>query len=202
MLNCSKCKTEINKEDVNTSGFFPCRKCGSSLKVEAFPALFHEAVSTRAEAVMLDEQASCFTHTDKKAVVPCGHCGRFLCALCDMEIDDRHLCPACLQSGSALKKTGTFETQFTQYDSIALSTSILSMLFTVFTVITAPAVIFMVIRFWKAPTGVLPRTKIRFIFAFLIALAQLAFWGMMIWFWFISQGQIYSPEPYSVVEPL
>src|SRR4029453_12242931 len=61
----------------------PCPACGTLLEVEVFPA-FHRSLPAvaAAEAVLTDEEASCFFHPEKKAVVPCQACGRFLCLLC------------------------------------------------------------------------------------------------------------------------
>jgi hypothetical protein len=50
------------------------------------------------------------------------------------------------------------------------------MIFVWFTLITAPVVLFMVIRYWGAPGSIMRRTKIRFVLAFTIACLQIAAW--------------------------
>ena len=44
--------------------------------------------------------------------------------------------------------------------------------------ITAPIAIFLTMRYWRAPSSLIPRTKVRFILAFCIAGCQIAGWVM------------------------
>jgi hypothetical protein len=150
-------------------------------QVHVFPALYRAVpVGSPGETLLIDEESSCFYHPQKKAVVPCDACGRFLCALCNLELEEKNLCPSCLETGQRKNKIKNLQTHRTLYDSIALSISILSMLIWFLTFITAPIIIFMVFRYWKAPGSIAPRTKIRFIAAFIIAGLQLAGWAFFI----------------------
>jgi hypothetical protein len=150
------------------------------LQTEIFPALFRKtSAGQNAEAVMVDGESSCFYHPQKKAVLPCDGCGRFLCALCDCPLDGKHFCPTCLQAGRTKGKIKSLENQATRYDNIALGLAIYPMLIFYFTIITAPMVLFIVIRYWKAPQGALSQSKVRFIFAGLIALVQIAGWAAL-----------------------
>ena len=54
------------------------------------------------------------------------------------------------------------------------------MIFFWFTVFTAPAAIFVALRYWKAPSSLLQRSKIRFVVALLIAGLQVAGWVWII----------------------
>ena len=115
----------------------------------------------------------------KKAVIPCSACGRFLCALCDVEFNGRHLCPACLETGKRKRKIKNLENHRTLYDTTTLFLAILPMVFCFWvTLLTAPMVLFLVIRYWKAPTSIVPRTKIRFVSAFVIASLQIVGWSV------------------------
>lgn len=146
-----------------------------------FPALYKEITEgSPAEALGMDNQASCYYHPDKKAVIPCSICGRFLCALCDVEFNGKHLCISCLENSGKNKKIRNLENNRVLYDSVALWVSILPILFIFITVVTAPLAIFMVFRYWKAPTSIVPRTKIRFIAAFIIAVLQIGGWTAFI----------------------
>jgi hypothetical protein len=49
-------------------------------------------------------------------------------------------------------------------------------LFYFVTLFTAPLAIYLTVRHWKTPSGIIPRTRIRFILAFLIAGFQIAGW--------------------------
>ncbi|MGD8493983.1 MAG: hypothetical protein PVH44_10275, partial [Desulfobacterales bacterium] len=62
------------------------------------------------------------------------------------------------------------------YDTIALSIALISSLFIWPTIFSAPIVLYMVIRYWKAPGSIIPRSKIRFVLAFFIAGLQIVGW--------------------------
>lgn len=74
------------------------------------------------------------------------------------------------------KKIRNLETQRTLYDNIALSLAVLPLLIWPLTLITAPMSLFMVFYFWRAPSSIIPRTKIRFIMAFLLSTTQIVGW--------------------------
>ena len=141
------------------------------------------AAGSTGDKVILDNEASCFYHPRKKAVVPCDSCGRFLCALCDVELHNQHLCPNCLESGKKKGKLKHLDNQRTLYDNIALRLAvypIVLVFFWFFTVITAPIAIVVSIRYWNAPSSLLPRTKVRFIVTIFLAGIQIVGWGYMI----------------------
>jgi hypothetical protein len=48
------------------------------------------------------------------------------------------------------------------------------------TILSAPVVLFMVIRYWGAPGSIIPRSKIRFVLAFGIAGLQIVGWILLI----------------------
>jgi hypothetical protein len=167
----------------NQPEFAPCPACGVPLQVEVFPALFRETETGRSgEAILVEGESGCFYHPQKKAVLPCDGCGRFLCALCDCPLDGRHYCPACLETGKTKGKIQNLENERTLYDNIALSLTVIPMLISClvyFTIITAPMALFVAIRYWKAPQSILRRTKIRFIAAIVISLLQIAGWATL-----------------------
>jgi hypothetical protein len=151
------------------------------LRADIFPARYRPLeTGLSAEAVTAGTEASCFYHPKKRAVSHCDTCGRFLCALCDLEINDQHLCSACLELGQKKKKITNLENHRILYDKIALFLSILpfSLILWFFSLVTAPAAIFVVIRYWKAPAGLLSGNKIRFVLAFTLAGFQIVGWTM------------------------
>ncbi len=82
------------------SGPAQCPACRTSIELEVFPALFAGPRIGRPGEPLVDAgDASCFFHPEKRAAVACESCGRFLCALCDLEVDHRHICPSCLAAG-------------------------------------------------------------------------------------------------------
>jgi hypothetical protein len=41
-----------------------------------------------------------------------------------------------------------------------------------------------VLKYWRKPLSILPRTRIRFVLAFLIGLAQICGWVALFYYWF------------------
>lgn len=183
MLKCPKCKAPLSEDAINTTQLETCDACGLIFRVDAFPALTRRQAAVQADEIMqTDSEASCFYHPRKKAVVPCAVCGRFLCALCEVELDGRSMCLACVETGKSQSKIKSIENRRTLYDNRALSVAVLPMLFIYPTVITAPVALFMSIWYWKKPSSIIPRTKIRYVIAIILSLAQIVGWILLLWF--------------------
>ncbi|HTR42988.1 MAG TPA: hypothetical protein VMH87_15345 [Pseudomonadales bacterium] len=180
LIQCPACQAWLMGGPFNQREFGPCPACGVPLRGEVFPALFRKfSASQSGEAIIVEGESSCFYHPQKKAVLPCDSCGRFLCALCDCQLQGKHFCPTCLEAGRTKGKIKSLENQRTLYDSIALALAIyplITVLLYMITVITAPMALFVAIRYWKAPLSIVRRTRIRFIVAILIALLTIAGW--------------------------
>jgi hypothetical protein len=167
----------LSTEAANTNSLVACAACASLLRVDVFPAINRSSpVGQAGAALQVDKEAGCFYHPRKKAVVPCGTCGRFLCALCDVSLNGQHLCPACLEKGKTHRKIKNLENHRTCYDTVALLVATVSILIYWITIFTAPIVIYLTVRHWKSPSSIIPRTRIRFILAFMIAGGQIAGW--------------------------
>lgn len=187
MIRCTKCSASLAHESFNTRTLRPCPSCGSLTRADIFPAVLKELpIGTSGQLLLTGREASCFYHPAKQAVVPCSSCGRFLCALCDVELNGRHWCASCLKSGSQRHRIKDLENHRTLYDSIALMLAIVPMFFWFCTIITAPLVVYLVIRYWKAPSSITGRTKIRLIAALLLAGLQIAGWT--IWIYSLVSG--------------
>ena len=177
MIYCSECSAPVDLKSINTGAFERCHACGISSRTDVFPAYKTDISDNDVqEAVLVDDDASCFYHPKKKAVIFCSGCGRFLCALCDVEIDGEHLCFACMEAGKNKKQISDLETGRTIYDSLALRIAVFPILMWPFTIVTAPLALFIVCRYWKAPTSIVGRSKLRFVAAFIVAFAQVAAW--------------------------
>jgi hypothetical protein len=177
LIACPKCRAWLLDDVFDRQEMAPCPSCGTPLQIEAFPALFRAIdLGQSAEPVMLEGESSCFFHPQKKAVVPCAGCGRFLCALCDCQLDGQHLCPTCLDTGISKGKITSLDKQRTRYDTIALGLALIPILIFYFTLITAPMALFVAIRYWKAPRSLVRRNSIRFILAIIIASCEIGGW--------------------------
>ncbi len=188
LLRCDKCQTPLPGSAVNTHVPVACPACGVAMVAEVFPAFARPAARGRtSEALASAEDAGCFYHPHKKAVVPCDDCGRFLCALCDLELDGRHVCPTCVEAARVAGKSLRAGGQRTLHDQVALTVLFGGMavgLITVgfATVITAPIALFLVIRYWNEPArSPVPRTRARLIVAGVLALLQIAGWSFVLY---------------------
>ena len=180
LIQCHACQAWLLEGVFNQPKLSPCPACGTPLQIEVFPALFRRINPGQSgETIMIEGESSCFYHPQKKAVLPCQGCGRFLCALCDCELNGQHFCPACLETGKTKGKIKSLEDQRKLYDGIALSLAVYPMLIFYFTIVTAPVALFVAIRYWNAPRSIVHRTKIRCVAAIVLALMQMAGWGLL-----------------------
>lgn len=153
--------------------------------VAVFPAITGAASPALPESLGDEAEAACFYHAQNRASVPCDECGRFLCRLCDLEVDGRHLCPTCLNAGVTTKKVTAFENRRTMYDTIALALSTFPILLFWPVTVSAPMALYYSIRYWRRPLSLVPRTRVRFVFAVFFALGELgaivAFFVALFW---------------------
>lgn len=183
-IDCPKCGHALNENVVESTSLAQCNTCGVQLRAEVFPAIDRQReTGIINETVITGSEAGCFYHPDKKALTHCAICGRFLCALCDLEINDQHLCAACLAIGQKRNTIVNLENHRILYDKIALFLSIVPFTFILwfFSIITIPATIFVVIRYWKTPCSIMSASKLRFVLAFIFASIQIVGWGAFIY---------------------
>lgn len=177
LIQCPNCRSWLLGEVFNRPELIPCRSCGVPLQVEVFPALFRPAATgQQAQPVLTEGESSCFFHPQKTAVRPCDGCGRFLCALCDCELNQQHFCPACLESGKTKGRIKSLANQRTRNDLMALWLAIVPLLIFYLTIITAPMTLFIAIRYWRAPQSLVHKTHFWFTLAIIIALLEIAGW--------------------------
>lgn len=176
VVYCTKCRMSLPPAFLNRPELIPCPVCGSAIMVAAFPVLLTgPATGTPGEVLLADDQASCFYHPSKKASRVCDQCGRFLCALCDVEMGGRHLCPGCIEGGDRQKHT-ELDTRRVLYDSLALFLAVLVPL------LGGLIALYLAIRYWSAPTSLLRRTQVRWVLAVVVAVVQIAFWSWVFFY--------------------
>jgi len=183
---CTQCQTPLPMGNLGTREFSACPACSAPLLVRVFPALFHRAQpGSSGERITESGQAACFYHPNKAAHVPCDACGRFICALCDVELHGQHLCPSCVETGRRKGALTTFENRRVLWDNIALGVAVLpiaTLFFWWASIVTAPVAIFLAILGWRKPASLAPRTKVRFYMAVLFSLLVLGGWAIMFYF--------------------
>jgi hypothetical protein len=180
-IQCPKCRKLLVEEWIyNSPAPLRCPGCADPLQIEVYPAFFRRPTVLPEEvASPIEGDSTCFYHGSRKALLPCDSCGRFLCGLCDCELNGQHLCPRCLEAGQAKGKIRNLDSSRKKWDSIALGLAVLpaaTLVLWVFTLVTAPMALFIAIRFWNAPRSIFHRTKIRLVIAIVVSVAEILGW--------------------------
>lgn len=90
-------------------------------------------------------------------------------------------CPVCLHSPHLAGAGQALEKGRTNYDSIALALATWPMAVFVYpSFLTAPVVIYIVLRYWRKPLRLIPRNRWRFVVALVISLVQIALLAALI----------------------
>lgn len=180
LLRCEACGHAAPPGAINSPAGERCPNCHQPLWFFVFSRAFAPAPkSTTGERLFDAQESSCYYHPEKRAASACDHCGRFLCALCDVEMDGAHLCPRCIEQGVDVSGLAT-PREFVHYDTIALHLGVwpLIVVFPVMLVIpvlvTAPVVLYLVVRHWRTRLSAVPRNRWRFVVAGAFGLLQIA----------------------------
>jgi hypothetical protein len=188
---CPKCSAPWPATAAELALLTACPACGKAARVTAFPALFRPAATTAAkpaEQVLSEGEASCFYHPAKRAVVPCGGCGRFLCALCDVKLGDRSLCPSCIEAGRTKGRLTELEPSRTLWDTSALVLAVVPLILCYpISLLTAPAAVVVALVGRKKPSSVIPRGRWRLWTGLILAVLQILGWLVLVGF-FIAKG--------------
>jgi hypothetical protein len=173
---CARCSYPFpaNPEDWRT--ITQCPRCDAPIQVTAFPKLGKTIETGReGENILIEGESACFYHANKRAVVPCDKCGRFLCALCDIQFGASHLCSQCLDSANKKGTASPVEVKRIRYDQIVFALAILPLVLCLMPAfVTAPLAIAISIWKWNAPVSLVARTRPRFVAATVLAFLELA----------------------------
>ena len=174
-VKCSKCQAVLPTEPFNTGQFSPCPACEAPLAVEVFPAILQNIpAAAPAEPLLVEGQSSCFYHPAKKAAIVCETCGRFLCNLCDLELNGRHVCPVCLETGRKKSKFKDLENTRVLWDHLALSLAIIPPLLCFWpALVGTPLALYLVLRYRKTPCSITGKSNLAFAFAAVLAVLEI-----------------------------
>ncbi len=159
---CPNCNGDVAPAETKT-GWQTCPYCEKRLQIRVWGAVRQ---NTNAAAALSD-QATCFFHPEKAFQACCQRCGRFVCALCDLQLGAEHVCPTCFERGRAdsIAQAGKAEWRHRDvlYDSIAVTLGWGWILFWPVIVAALPIAIFLHVKYRKAPRSYLiPRHGWRF----------------------------------------
>lgn len=164
---CPGCNGDVFPLETPT-GWQSCPFCMKRLQIRLWPAIRQ---NTSAAAAMPD-QATCFFHPDKAFQACCQRCGRFVCALCDLQLGAEHVCPTCFERGRADSGSNGGQAEWRHrdvlYDSIAVALGWSWIIVWPVIVVALPAAIFLHAKYRKAPRSyLLPRSGWRFWVAYI-----------------------------------
>lgn len=168
---CPRCRRPIALELTNTGSPVFCAGCRHEVILDVFPAAFRPAALAGGFAA--EGAATCFFHEERAAQAACDGCGRYVCALCDVPVGRQHLCPECLESRHRHGRRQTLPNERMVWDRFALALAVLPLPLWMITILTAPAVLYIVIRHWRSPGSLVDRAWPRFAIAGALALAEL-----------------------------
>lgn len=159
VVTCPHCSLDIPAD----SRWETCPYCQKWLQIRIWPIIRPNTNAVSA----LSDQATCFFHPDKAFQSCCQRCGRFVCALCDLQLGAEHVCPTCFEHGRADSGAeagkGEWRHRDVLYDSIALTVGWVWIFFWPVIVAALPAVIFLHVKYRKSPRSYLiPRPGWRF----------------------------------------
>jgi hypothetical protein len=168
-VTCPHCSVDISAD----SRWQSCPYCQKWLQIRVWPIVRQNTNAVSA----LSDQATCFFHPDKAFQACCQRCGRFVCALCDLQLGAEHVCPTCFERGRADSGAEASKAEWRYrdvlYDSIALTVGWVWILFWPVIVAALPAVIVLHVKYRKAPRS------------YLIARSGWRFWAAyvgLVWF--------------------
>jgi hypothetical protein len=158
-VTCPHCSADIPAD----SRWQSCPYCQKWLQIRVWPIVRQNTNAVSA----FSDQATCFFHPDKAFQACCQRCGRFVCALCDLQLGAEHVCPTCFERGRTDSGAEASEAEWRYrdvlYDSIALTVGWGWILVWPVIVAALPAVIFLHVKYGKAPRSYLiPRSGWRF----------------------------------------
>lgn len=172
---CPRCRSYVPLGVANTGRPFPCGGCRSPVILDVFPAAFR-GVPADLGTTASSDVSTCFFHEARAAQTACDGCGRYICALCDIPLGREHLCPECLAIRNRKDGKHTLPNERVVWDRVALGLAVGGLLLWPVTLVTAPAALFVVIRYWNKPGSLVRRGRVRFVVAGLLAAVQTAGW--------------------------
>lgn len=184
-VSCPQCQRTLPLDSFTGEGA-PCPGCESTVTVRVFPAA-SKAAAQMADSRPIGAESTCYFHEDRVAVYSCNRCGRFLCRLCRISWPGEDVCPACVEVAIQAPEWRHMESERFHWDSLALAVAVLPALLISPSVISAPVALGLALFTFRKPCSLVPRSKIRFVLAIMIALSEIAAW---IWFFTLTYRRV------------
>jgi len=184
-LSCPRCSQRLEAARFVSGQSARCPACDSEVEAYVFPAFERDALS-RPEIYLAGEgEAACFFHSRYRAILPCDNCGRFLCGTCLIPVGSRRLCAECLSHARRQKDQDGLVNHAPLFDNVALilvTLPIVSVMFGFLTILSAPVSLFLALVYWSRQWSLLPRSRLRFVIAIILAILLMAGWAVLVYY--------------------
>jgi len=200
-VRCNVCGYELSPA-VFQGGMVPeCPACHRKVTAKLLPAVYKSQLQAAPPALPEEPpapgEAACFYNPNRRATKVCDHCGVFVSDAWAAKWGGQTVCLKCLDQLRNKEKDTRFQAKRTLWDNVALACAIgpfvlaagflmtligypFAIMCLLLTFVTAPAAIFISLRFWKAPRSLVPRGPWRMISALVLGLLQVVGWGTAI----------------------
>jgi hypothetical protein len=173
-IPCPRCQRVLPVESL-AEDEAQCPWCGTASVVRLYPAAY-ALRSTAEDSRPLGEEAACYFHEDRVAVYECSRCGRFLCRLCSISWPGGEICRACMEAALEEPAARHMESERFHWDSLALAVAIWPALLFSPSLLSAPMALGLAVFTFRKPCSLVPRSKIRFIAAIVLAISEIVGW--------------------------
>lgn len=189
-VTCPKCAKPLGLTPGMSGEKVSCG-CGLSVNAWTFPAIAEDFQAASLPEVALLDEATCFFHSNARATVACEHCGRYVCSLCDIDLNGTHLCFTCVEAGVTQGKVKYLDRTRFLWGRTALFLAAVPPLLAgvgafLLVPLTAPVAMFLAIYGWKKPGDLIRNSRVPHVLA--IGLAVLELVAMIVGGWYFVRG--------------
>jgi hypothetical protein len=180
LLHCPACRSPLRVGRPVESLEERCPVCRASVHLTLFPRLFRDYEVERIDSPAASEEASCSFFPELRAQRVCDECGCFLSHRAAVEWGGVDLCLPCLHRLRETEARPDYLGRAKLDDRRALA---LVTWLAPFTLFTAPIALFLLFRGRKASPGFVPRGNAIWWIAFLLSVAWLGAWLVLMVAW-------------------
>lgn len=195
-VRCTSCGYGMADSLFLRSGAASCPTCQKEVTATLLPALY-KSPATKPPALPEEPpgpgETACFYNPNRRATKCCDHCGVFISDSWAAQWGSQTVCLKCIEELRTKSRDPRFEAKRTLWDNIALGFTLgpwaLAAVFVatvilygfaffciLLTIVTAPAAIFIALRYWNAPRSLVPRGHGRLVWALVLSLLQVGGW--------------------------
>ncbi len=157
-----------------------CPVCRSQVTMRVFPRFYRGYASEEKAIVAADDEARCAFFPELRAEKVCDECGCFMSSRATVNWGGRDTCMPCLYRLREVRKSPEYAGKASLHDRRALAMVTWLAPFTLF---TAPIALFVLLRYRNEPAGFVPRKRVVWWIAFVLASGWLFAWLVMLMVW-------------------